>query len=120
MTEGEEDEHPGGGVTAGLGLSGLSDVGPASEEEEEEEEDGQAAALTLETEAQVACFACFTSAVLVQKYKYWQLSRAWPPTLLLCLHRRIYYIIYIICVILYVLYYIYIIVYIYTYLINII
>ena len=60
MTEGEEDEeeeHPGGGVTAGLGLSGLSDVGPASEqEEEEEEEDGQAAALISETEAQVGLF----------------------------------------------------------------
>jgi hypothetical protein len=103
MTEGEEDEeesHPGGGVTAGLGLSGLSDVGPASEQEEQEEEDRQAAALTSETEAQVACFACFTtSALLVQKYKYWRLSRGWPPTLLLCLHRCIYYIMYIICVI---------------------
>ena len=71
MTEGEEDEHPGGGMTAGLGLSGLSDVGPASEQEEEqEEEDGQAAALTSETEAQVGCFTCFTTSLLVQKYKY--------------------------------------------------
>ena len=52
MTEGEEDELP--GMTAGLGLYGMSDVGPASEqEEEEEEEDRLAAALTSEIEAQV-------------------------------------------------------------------